>query len=122
MGAAAPMKTMKKAKAMMVMKAMKPMKAMKKHVSIVARGRMARVQVLKGSKQHTVGGLKAKDLMKNKHGRVVSKKQHAAGVKQPWMLAVKAARKALGVQGFAVVGGKSAEGKALYAKAKSLMK
>ena len=58
---AAPMKTMKKAGAM---KAMKPMKAMKKHVSIVARGRLAKSMVLKGSKDHTVGGLKAKDLMK----------------------------------------------------------
>jgi len=117
------MKVMKPA--MKVMKpAMKPvMKAMKKkHVSIIARGRMAKVQVLKGSKEHTVGGLQAKDLMKNKRGKVVSKKAHATGLKHPWMQAVKAARKALGITGFCVCGGKTPEGKALYAKAKSLLK
>merc|ERR1712167_45579 len=70
-------------------------KAMKKKkVSIIARGRMAKVLVLKGARQHTSGGLKAKDIMKNKHGRAVSKKLHARGVKSPWMIAVKAARKA----------------------------
>ena len=116
---AAPMKTMKKAGAM---KAMKPMKAMKKRVSIVARGRLAKSMVLKGSKDHTAGGLKAKDLMKNKYGKIVSKKRHAASTKSPWMAACKAARKALGIKGFAVIGGKTPEGKALYAKARSLVK
>merc|ERR1711991_1167334 len=103
------------------MKTMKPMKK-KKHVSIIARGRMAKVLVLKGAKEHTVGGLKAKDIMKNKHGRAVSKKAHARGVKNKWMLAVKAARKALGITGFCACGGKTPEGKALYAKAKTLVK
>merc|ERR1719149_80670 len=116
---AAPMKTMKKAAAM---KAMKPMKAMKKKVSIVGRGRMAKSMVLKGAREHTVGGLKAKDLMRNKYGKIVSKKRHAASAKSPWMIACKAARKALGVKGFCVIGGKTPEGKALYAKAKSLVK
>ena len=117
------MKTAMKAKAMKAV--MKPaMKAMKKkkHVSIIARGRMAKVQVLKGSKEHTVGGLKATDLMKNKRGKVVSKKAHARGMKHPWMVAVRAARKALGITGFCVCGGTTPEGKALYAKAKSLVK
>ena len=116
------MKTAMKAKAMKAV--MKPaMKAMKKkHVSIIARGRLAKVQVLKGAKQHTVGGLKASDLMKNKRGKVVSKKAHATGMKHPWMTAVKAARKALGITGFCVCGGTTPEGKALYAKAKSLVK
>merc|ERR1719472_531703 len=109
-----PMKAMKKA-------AMKPMKK-KKKVSIIARGRMAKVLVLKGAREHTVGGLKAKDLMKNKHGRVVSKKRHAQSVKSPWMIAVKAARKALGITGWCACGGKTPEGRALYAKAKTLQK
>merc|ERR1712166_1177365 len=116
---AAPMKTMKKAAAM---KAMKPMKAMKKKVSIIARGRMAKAMVLKGARAHTVGGLKATDLMRNKRGKIVSKKRHASSAKSPWMAACKAARKALGVKGFCVIGGKTPEGKALYAKAKSLVK
>merc|ERR1712166_1445179 len=108
----------KKAKA----KAMKPMKAMKRAKSlIVARGIMAKSLVLRGARQHTVGGLQAKDLMKNKSGKVVSKKAHARGQKNPWMVAVKAARKALGIRGFCVCGGKSPEGKVLYAKAKSLV-
>merc|ERR1719223_1955648 len=115
---AAPMKTMKKAS----MKAMKPMKAMKKKVSIVARGRLAKAMVLKGAREHTVGGLKAKDLMRNKYGKIVSKKAHARSAKNPWMIACKAARKAMGVRGFCVIGGKTPEGKALYAKAKSLVK
>merc|ERR1719235_161882 len=103
------------------MKTMKPMKK-KKTVSIIARGRMAKVLVLKGAREHTVGGLKAKDIMKNKNGRAVSKKAHARGVKNKWMLAVKAARKALGITGWCACGGKTPEGKALYAKAKTLVK
>merc|ERR1712232_1548231 len=105
-------------------KGMKAMKAMKKkkHVSIIARGKMAKYLVLKGTKDHTVGGLKAKDLMKNKRGKIVSKKAHAQGMKNAWMLAVKAARKALGITGFSPCGGKTPEGKALYAKAKTLLK
>jgi len=113
----APMKAMKKA----AMKVMKPMKK-KKHVSIIARGKLAKSMVLKGAREHTVGGLKATDLMKNKQGRVVSKKAHAKGVKNGWMLACKAARKALGITGFCPVGGKTPEGKALFAKAKTLAK
>ena len=38
-----------------------------------------------------------------------------------WADATKAARKALGLVGFVPVGGKTVAGKALYAKAKSLM-
>merc|ERR1712025_462550 len=80
------MKVMKKKAAMKAMKvmkkkaAMKAMKVMKKKsVSKIARGTMAKVMVLRGSKGKTVGGLTAKDLIKNKHGRVVSKKQGAQG-------------------------------------------
>merc|ERR1719231_822312 len=50
------------------------MKAMKKKsVSKIARGRLAKVMVLRGSKAKTVGGMTAKDLVKNKNGSVVSK-------------------------------------------------
>ncbi|CAE7724493.1 TTN [Symbiodinium pilosum] len=63
--------------------------------------------------------------MKNKRGKVVSKKSHAAGKKNyqnisTWTEAVLKARKELGIKGFCAVGGKTAQGKALYAKAKSL--
>lgn len=36
-------------------------------------------QVYNGTAQHTSGGLKKSDLMKNKRGHIVSMKQHAAG-------------------------------------------
>merc|ERR1719440_815666 len=94
------------------MKAMKAMK--KKTVSKVARGRMAKVLVLRGSKAKTVGGITAKDLVKNKNGRVVSKKQSARGKKSPWILAVKKARAALKIKGFAAI----KKGTPLYLKAK----
>ena len=38
-------------------------------------------QVWNGNAKHTSGGLTKSDLMKNKHGRIVSKKKHALGKK-----------------------------------------
>merc|ERR550514_2476178 len=105
------------------MKAMKatPMKkkAMKsKKKSIIASGRFAKSLVLSGAREHTKGGLKASDLIKNRYGKIVSKKQSAASKKNPWIIACKAARKALGKKGMCCVGGKTPEGRALYLKAK----
>merc|ERR1719488_99882 len=94
------------------MKAMKAMK--KKSVSKIAKGKMAKVVVLRGNKAKTSGGLKASDLTKNKNGRVVSKKQSALGKKNPWMQACKKARAALKIKGFAVI----KKGSPLYIKAK----
>merc|ERR1719297_594028 len=97
---------MKTMKAMKAMKATKTMKAMKKAMkkSIVTKDK----------------------LTKNKAGKVVSKARSAASKKMYakgiglWNKAVMTARKELGIKGFQAVGGKSAQGKALYAKAKSL--
>merc|ERR1711964_793685 len=50
-----------------------------KHVSKIAKGKRAKSQVLKGRKAKTSSGLQAKDLKKNKNGKVVSKKQSARG-------------------------------------------
>merc|ERR1719324_878132 len=97
------------------MKAMKAMKAMK--VSKIGRGRFSKVLVLRGTKEKTVGGLKATDLVKNKHGRVVSKKQSARGKANPWIIAVKKARAALKIKGFSAV----KKGTPLYIKAKEFM-
>merc|ERR1712100_284523 len=115
------MKVMKKMAAMKAMKAMKvmkkkaAMKAMKaKSVSKIAKGRCAKAMVLRGSKAKTVGGLTAKDLYKNKRGKIVSKKQSAQGKKHPWMQAVQKARKALKITGFTAI----KKGTPLYAKAK----
>merc|ERR1719376_925639 len=99
-------------------------KAMKK--SNVAKGKRAKSSVFRGSKAKTSGGLTKDKLTKNKAGKVVSKAMSAASKKRYakgiglWNKAVQSARKELGIKGFQAVGGKSAQGKALYAKAKSL--
>ena len=96
-------------------KAMKAMKAMKKKsVSKIARGRMAYVMVLRGTKEKTAGGLTAKDLCKNKNGTVVNKKRSALAKKSPWIQAVAKARKALKITGFQAL----KKGAPFYAKAK----
>merc|ERR1719498_1834310 len=105
-------------KAMAAMKAMKAMK--KKAVTKIAKGRMAKVVVFRGSKVKTSGGLQQTDLVKNSRGRIVSKKQSAAGKKRyathlkGWISAVQKARKALGVKGFVAI----KKGSPLYNKAK----
>merc|ERR1712004_343177 len=55
-------------------------KAMKaKRVSKIAKGRMAKALVFRGSKSKTSGGLQKDSLMKNKRGKVVSKRASANG-------------------------------------------
>merc|ERR1719492_673712 len=63
--------------------------------------------------------------MFNKRGKIVSKKASAAAKKcyavskaKAWIQSVTTARKQMGITGFCPVNGKSAQGKALYAKAK----
>jgi hypothetical protein len=56
----------------------KPMNAMEGG-AIPAIG--SKAQVYHGTAKHTAGGLTKKDLMMNKRGRIVSKKQLAAGKK-----------------------------------------
>merc|ERR1712054_351452 len=100
---------------MKAMKAMKTMKAMKaKRLSVIAKGKLAKAVVFRGSKKKT-------DLMKTKTGKIVTKKQHAAGKKayehiKGWTSAVQKARKALGVNGFQAV----KKGSPLYKKAKEI--
>merc|ERR1719146_218833 len=106
-------------KAMKTMKAMKAMKA--KKVSKIAKGKNARSVVFRGTKEKTVSGLKKTDLMKNKRGKIVSKKAHASALKRysnvkGWTAAVQKARKALGVKGFVAI----KKGTPLYKKAKEL--
>merc|ERR1719428_1529080 len=83
------MKTMKAAKgrfakkvSMKMMKAMRAMKR-KKRISKIAKGKLAKSRVLRGLKEKTSGGLKAESLMKNKRGKVVSKRASAQG-KRAW--------------------------------------
>merc|ERR1711948_177016 len=96
-----------------------------KRKSIIARGKMAKAVVFRGSKEKTTSGLTKSMLHKNKRGKIVSKKQTAAGLKAfhhiaSWVKAVSTAKKSLNITGFVAINGKSSFGKALYAKAKSL--
>merc|ERR1719336_559461 len=124
---AAAMKAMKAKTSMKSMKAMKAMKA--KRVSVIAKGKLARVSVFYGRKEKTQFGMTKDSLVKSKSGKIVSKAASARAKKyfansalKAWGDAVKQARKALNLTGFVPVGGKSATGKALYAKAKALLK
>merc|ERR1711920_915582 len=91
-----------------------------KKVSKIAKGKHARASVFSGRKEKTLTGMTKDKLTKNKSDRIVSKKASArakrayasSGIKK-WADAVKT--------GFVAIGGKSAAGKALYAKAKSLL-
>merc|ERR1719472_390992 len=112
-------KAMKAMKAMAAMKAMRAMK--KKAVSKIAKGKFARSVAFRGTKAKTASGLTKSDLIKNKRGKIVTKKSVAAGKKayaniKGWIVAVQKARKALGVKGFVAV----KKGSALYKKAKEL--
>merc|ERR1719464_553678 len=95
--------------------------------SKIARGKLSKSLVLRGNKEKTVGGLTKDKLTKSKRGKVVSKKastgskkRYAGSKAEAWIKACKAARKALKITGFVAIGGKTAQGKALYAKAKAI--
>jgi hypothetical protein len=111
-------KAMKAMKAMAAMKAMRAMK--KKVVSKIARGKYARSVVFRGTKEKTVSGLTKSDLIRNKYGKIVSKKASLRAKKnnfiKGWTTAVQKARKALGLKGFVAI----KKGSALYKKAKEL--
>merc|ERR1719375_1083742 len=97
----------------------------KKKVSKVARGRFAKSLVFKGSKEKTVGGLTKESLMRNKRGKIVSKKRNAMGKRnykklETWTEAFMQAREMLRVEGFHAINGKTLQGKALYYKTKAL--
>merc|ERR1719375_2536317 len=99
------------------------MRAMKKKaVSKIAKGKLARTVVFRGTKEKTLSGMTKAHLMKNKQGKIVSKKasarakaRYASSIKG-WTVAVQKARKTLGLKGFVAI----KKGSALYAKAKEL--
>merc|ERR1712124_186107 len=106
--------------------AMKVMKVRKaKRVSKVAGGKRARSVVFRGSKERTKSGLTREMLMKNKRGKIVSKRASAAGKRRfhqikGWMDAFMKARSSLNLKGFVAINGSSLVGKALYVKTKAL--
>lgn len=78
--------------------------------------------VFEGRKMKTVGGLKKDNLVKNKNGKIVSKKASAKGKQNKWIKAVAKARASLKIKGFSPVGGKTAAGQKLLKLAKSFYK
>ena len=96
-------------------KAMKAMRAMKAKKPVSAR--LAKRHAFFGKINKTASGLKKTDLVKNKAGRIVSKKRSAMGKKNTWIVAVNKARAFLKIKGFAVV----KKGTPLYKKAKEFM-
>ena len=84
--------------AMKATKAMKAMKAMKK-ISV----RSSKRHVFAGKAATTKSGLTKDNLVKNKVGKVVSKKRSAGGTNNPWIACVAAARKALNITGFCAI-------------------
>merc|ERR1719270_1330330 len=77
---AAPMKAMKAAPMKAMKVAMKAMKKVKK-VSIIAKGKRAKIAVFNGKKEKTVVGLTKATLIKNKNGKIVSKAASARSKK-----------------------------------------
>merc|ERR1719277_1839070 len=101
------------------------MKKMAMKKSVIAKGKRAKSSVFKGSKVKTSGGLKKTDLMKNKSGKIVSKKASAAAKKKKsykkimaWSSALAKARKQLGLKKFVPC----KKGSALYKATKALYK
>merc|ERR1712032_1342767 len=99
------------------------MRKMAKKKSIFGKRR----SVFAGTRQKTKGGLAKGDLKKNKRGKIVSRAASDAAKKRKgykkvlaWTSAVKAARRGLGLKGWVSVNGKTSNGRALYARAKSL--
>merc|ERR1719183_856839 len=93
----------------------------------VARGRMAKALVFNGKREKTAGGLRQDALMKNKRGKIVSKRASAnAKLRyrqskiEDWIEAVMEAREALHTKGFVAINGQTLHGKALYVKAKAI--
>merc|ERR1712072_628805 len=76
-------------------------KAMKAKKSVSAR--LAKRHAFFGKITKTATGLKKTDLVKNKAGRIVSKKRSALGKKNSWIVACNKARAFLKVKGFSVV-------------------
>merc|ERR1711865_295390 len=88
------------AKAMKAMAATKAMKAMKKKV---VSARLAKRHAFFGKIDKTQTGLKKTDLIKNKNGKIVSKKKSQRSKANPWLAAVKKARTELKIKGFCAI-------------------
>merc|ERR1712118_231466 len=106
-------KAMKAMKAMNAMAAMKAMKSMKKKP---ISAKLARRHLFAGKISKSKGGLTKDAFVKNKTGKIVSKKASLRAKKSPWIAAVQKARAALKIKGFSAI----KKGTPLYKKAKEL--
>eukprot|EP00421_Protoceratium_reticulatum_P030303 CAMPEP_0168479836 /NCGR_PEP_ID=MMETSP0228-20121227/63676_1 /TAXON_ID=133427 /ORGANISM="Protoceratium reticulatum, Strain CCCM 535 (=CCMP 1889)" /LENGTH=95 /DNA_ID=CAMNT_0008496135 /DNA_START=1 /DNA_END=285 /DNA_ORIENTATION=- len=75
-----------------------------KKVCKVATGKFAKVLVFGGRREKTVGGLRAEGLVRNKRGKIVSKRRSADGRRRfgqvrGWIEALMEARRALHITG-----------------------
>ena len=104
------------AKAMKAMKAMAAMKAMKAMKKKPISAKLARRHLFAGKITQNKSGYTKADFVKNKSGKVVSKKASLRAKKSPWIAACQKARAALKIKGFAVI----KKGTPLYKKAKEL--
>merc|ERR1711977_438908 len=86
------MAAMKAMKAMKAMSAMKAMKAMKKKAMKKLKAYTNKRLAFAGKISKTPTGLTKADLVKNKRGKIVSKKNMAFGLKSKWIEAVLKAR------------------------------
>ena len=109
-------------------RAQKKSRKMKKRVSKVQKGRGRMARVFAGKKEKTGGGLRKQDLVRNKRGKVVSKKQSAASknskggkILAKWGKATKQQRKNLKITGFCPVGGKTQKGQQLLREVRRLL-
>lgn len=76
----------------------------------------SRAQVMHGNATQTSGGLTKKDLKMVK-GEIVSKKKSKGEKTNPWLEALKKAKKELGITGFALIKGKLlTRAREIYAK------
>jgi len=94
----------------------KIMKKPKKKVSVIAKGKKAKVQVWKGTKLKTSKGLTKKDLVKSKEGKIVSLRRSEHGKKNKWAKATVKARQEKGYKGFKPI----KKGSSFYDKAKEI--
>ena len=104
------------ARAMKAMKAMAAMKAMKAMKKKPISAKLARRHLFAGKITKNKSGYTKADFVKNKSGKVVSKKASLRAKKSPWIAACQAARKELKIKGFSVI----KKGTPLYKKAKEL--
>lgn len=91
----------------------------------IGKGRLGKWLVFSGRRFRTVGGLRSKDLIRNKRGKIVSKKRAKRGTEvfgqiKQWLSCFMSVRTSLKVNGFVAINGKGALGKGIYNKTKEM--